>query len=244
MKIGERAEKFFDERFGKYKWYNSFKGDYGFRTIIFAIVGALINIIFACVNGVTALRYMSLWYGVFAGYYLILALQRLGVLAAYRAVLKHCGDDEEKLGRKKLKIYLTNGAVFVPLDIALGAAITVAMLYQKPTITGEIMAITTATYTVYKIISAARNLVKAKKATDPIVQTLRNIGFVDALASVFSLEVTLITTFSETETVQDMRVLMVISGFVVCAFTVGLGSYMIISAVKKLRANNGAIENE
>lgn len=136
----------------------------------------------------------------------------------------------------------------MPLDIALAAAITVMMLTQKPTVTGEIMAISSAAYTTYKVVMAIRNLIKAKSMQDPVVQTIRDIGLIDAFASVFSLEVTLITTFSEEGTLTDMRMLMAISGFAVCAFTIGLGAYMIIKSAKKLGLdgtdNNGVTENE
>jgi len=101
MGIKRRAAEWFDRRLLKYKWYNSFKSDYGFRTMAFAVGGTLINIAFACFNGVTALYYMSLWYGVFAGYYLVLALLRVGVFVAYRIVLCKSAGDEEKLFREK-----------------------------------------------------------------------------------------------------------------------------------------------
>lgn len=243
MKLKERIEQKLDGRLGKYKWYTSFKEDYDFRTLAAMLGGALINIIFACVNGVTALRYLSLWYGVFSGYYFVLAAQRIGVLLSYRAIKKKCGGDEEKLERKKKGIYLVNGAILVPLDIALGALITVMMLKQKPTVTGEIMAITSATYTTYKIVMAIRNLLKARRTQDFLIQTVRNIGIIDALTSIISLEFTLINTFGGEETVADMRVLTAISGLIVCAFTVGLGSFMIIKGTKALNLDKRTKEN-
>jgi len=130
----------------------------------------------------------------------------------------------------------------VPLDIALGAAITVMIKSQKPTATGEIMAITSATYTAVKVTMAAISLSKAKASRDTIAQTLRNIGFVDALASVLSLECTLITTFGEVD--GRMRAVMAVSGLVVCAFTVGLGSYMIVKAAKALNLEKRKNRNE
>lgn len=234
MKLKERIEQKLNSRLGKYKWYNSFKEDYGFRVLVTTMGGVAINIIFACFNGVTAIRYLSIWYGVFSGYYFILAVQRIGIVLSYRRVKRKCGSDEEKLVREKKKIYLINGAILVPLGIALGAVITIMMLRQKPTVTGEIMAIASATYTTYKMVMAIRNLLKAKAAQDFLIQAVRNIGIVDALTSLISLEVTLITTFSEAETIEDMRMLMAISGFVVCAFAVGLSSYMIIKGAKAL----------
>jgi len=241
MKLKERIKNSLNDKFGKYKWYNSFNEDYGFRTLIIMLGGALINIIFACFNGVTAINYKSLWYGVFSGYYIVLALQRIGVLISYHLVKRKCGGNAERLEREKTKIYLANGAVFVPLDIALGTLITVIMVRQKPTVTGDIMAITSATYTTYKVFMAVRNLVKAKAAQDFLIQTVRNIGLVDAITSLISLEVTLITTFGKEETLSNMRVLMALSGLAACVFTIGLGSFMIVKGVRTLKRekNNG-----
>lgn len=238
MKIKDRTEKFFDKYLSGYKWYNTCKDDYTFRTVIMSIGGAVVNVVFAGFNAVTAIYYLSLWYGVFSVYYFILAVLRISVLLSFRHI-KVKYNEGEKFERAKWKIYLVNGATFVPLDIALGAAITVMMFTQKPTITGDIMAISSATYTTYKVVMAIRNLIKATRVKDPIALTVRNIGVVDALASVFSLEITLITTFSESESFESMRPLTAISGFIICAFTIGLGAYMIIKAAKSLGIGSG-----
>ncbi len=89
-----------------------------------------------------------------------------------------------------------------------------------------------AAYAFYKITMAIINLVKAKAAMDPIVQTIRNIGFVDALTSMLVLESRLISTFGSVDI--DMRRLISISSISVCVFVVALGSYMVIRGIKKL----------
>jgi len=237
MKLKERIYGKLDERFGNIKWYRAFREDYGARTLLLSVGGAALNVVFACVQAVTALRYLSVWYGVFAGYYFILALLRLGVLFSYRIVKSRSKGDEEALSRGKRRIYLVNGALFVPLDIALGAVITVMIIKGKPVATGEIMAITTAAYTTYKVTMAVRNLFKARSSHDPIAQTIRNIGFVDALASLLSLSVTLISTFGEMD--DSMLTIVALLGLGSCIFTVGLGSYMIITGAKKSNVNYG-----
>ena len=198
-----------------------------------SVGGAFINFVFAGFNGATAIKYLSVWYGAFAGYYTVLAIQRLLVLIFFRIATKNYGDDGQKLERAKQKIYLVNGAIFVPLDIALGVVVSFMVISRKPTATGEIMAITTAVYTFYKVVMAIRNLFKTKSSNDCVTQTLRNIGIVDALASVLSLEATMIPTFGELN--KDMITLIAVSGLVVCLFTVGLGSYMIIKSAKILQ---------
>lgn len=236
MKLREKIEGKLDKKFGENKFYAQFKEDYGFRTLSLTLGGAFINVVYAIINSVSGMVYMSLWYGVFAGYYVVLALQRIGVILSYRITKRVCAGDKIKLERGKWKIYLANGAVFVPLDMALGVIITVMFIRQKPTVSGDIMAIASAAYTTYKMVMAIRNLLKAKKMDDAIIKTVRCIALVDALASLIVLEMTLITTFGSFEA-EEMRIMTAVTGFVVCAFTIGIGSYMIIKGAKTLGLN-------
>lgn len=214
--------------------------NYGVRTIAVTVGGAAINLLFAIFNGVSAIYHMSIWYGSIAGYYLVLSVQRLFVLAAYRCVKKKYGDNEQKLSEGKQKIYLANGAVIVPLAIALGVAATQMVLSDNPAVTGEIMAITSAAYACFKTVMAVRNFIKARRSNDLVIQTIRNIGFVDALVSVLVLETTLIPTFGAMD--RDMRTIVAVSALVLLLFTIGLGSFMIVTGAKKLSAKKEKTE--
>lgn len=228
-----KIKEFFDSKFSKYGWYHSFTGDYGFRTLVMAIGATLLNMAFAGVNGATAVKYSSLWYGAFAAYYVILVLQRIFVLISFWIIKRKFGNDSQKFEREKQKIYLANGAIFVPLDIALATIAGLMTIFNELTATGEIMAISTAAYAFYKIIMAIINIVKAKKADDAIIQTLRNIGFVDALTSMLVLETTLISTFGELD--KDMRMLISLTSISVCVFVVALGIFMIVKSINKMK---------
>lgn len=214
--------------------------DYGFRTVFFAICACALNFIFAGFNCVAAVKYASVryWYVTFTGYYIVLALQRISILLAFRKIKRKYADDDGLFQRAKWEIYLGSGVFFILLQFALAAVVAQMYLMEKPTETGEIMAITTAVYTVIKITLAIRNLAKAKAFEDVIVQTLRNIGFVDALASLLSLTTTLITTFGVME--GSMQTLFLVLGIVFCAFTITLGICMILRAAKFLKNKNAA----
>lgn len=243
MKVKERITQKANDKFGKYAWYASFKEDYSLQALVIMLGGTLVNVVYAVMNGVSGIKYQFLWYGVFAGYYLVLAAQRLGVIFAYRAAKKKSACDGEKLEREKKKIYLANGAILVPLDIALAAVVTVMFFRKKPVSSGEIMAIASAAYTTYKVVAAIRNLVKAKARQDFLIQTIRNIGIVAALASLIVLQTTLVNTFSAEGEVEEMRPLMAVSSFIVCAFTIGIGVYMIIKGHKALRSDKQEKQN-
>ena len=52
------------------------------------------------------------------------------------------------------------------MELALAAAVTLMILYERPTEYSEIMAITSAAYTFYKVIFAVVNVVKVRKLQD------------------------------------------------------------------------------
>lgn len=229
-----RLKAKFDALFGKYSWYRPFADDFGFRTLILCAGGALMNIVFVCFNGATAVKYKSVWFGAFAGYYFTLAMQRISILLLYRRIAKKYANDKAAMYRAKLKVYLANGTIFVALDVALGVFAGMLVRYGKPTAKGEIMAIASAAYAFLKIALAVRNLVKAARKDDPITQTIRNISFVDALVSMLVLETTLIGTFGQVT--RFMRGVISVSGIAVCLFIVGLGVFMTVRAAKRLKS--------
>ncbi|MDE6274686.1 MAG: hypothetical protein K2L87_06535, partial [Clostridiales bacterium] len=90
------------------------------------------------------------------------------------------------------------------LEFAMAGAVTQMMLSERPAQGGEIMAISTAAYTFYKIIMATYNLIKARKLSNPVTQSLRNLNFADACMSVVSLTVLMISTFDSEDTTMAM----------------------------------------
>ncbi len=130
MKLKEKVATALSNKFGHSELFRSFADDYGFRTLILAIVAIIINVAFAAVNLVTAIIFNSAWYGVFAGYYLFIALQRSAVLITHRIIGRKC-EAPEKLTAAKWKTYIANGTVFIPLDIALGFVAAYLTVYDN-----------------------------------------------------------------------------------------------------------------
>ena len=237
MKILEKIT----DRLKKYALFRPVLENYGIRTITVIVGGAILNLLFAFCNGIVASQYSSIWYGSIAGYYLMVAVQRLFILFSYYIVKKK-SKDAFALAKGKQAVYLANGAVIVPLAIALAVASVQMVLSDRPAKTGDIMAITCAAYTFYKIGMAIRHFIKVRRMKDPFLQTIRNIGIVDALVSVLVLETTLIPTFGQMD--QDMRLIVAISAFVIVSFTIGIGSYMIIEGTKRRTKMNRNVEEE
>lgn len=204
---------------------------YGFRTAAFTALGFAVNVAYALFNGAMAIAGRSVWFAVFALYYLLLSGMRLGVLAAGRNAKKKFADDGNALYGAKLKIYRGCGIALLPLDVALGAAVTLMVCRQDPMPHSEIAAITSAAYAFYKITLAIVNQLKARKLDDPALQAVRSIGLTDAAVSLFALQTTLVSVFSDGDA-ERMLPLNAAVGFCVCALTLGLGIWMIARSVQ------------
>lgn len=212
-----------------------FVRDFGVRTLVFSGISFAVNIAYVLFNGALGIINRSVWYGSLAAYYLFLSGLRLGIFQAGRAAGRKGGD----LCARKLKIYRACGAALLALELALAAAVTQMVLSGNPSAHGEIAAITSAAYAFYKLIFAIRNIFKAKRYSDPLVQCFRNINLTDATVSLLALQTTLVTVFSDGET-GSMRALNAVVGFAVCAFTIAMGAWMIIRADAKLKQRQAA----
>lgn len=209
-------------------------GSYGFRTLVFFSVSFAVNVAFAVFNGVLGILTRSVWYGIFACYYLALSALRGGILLGSARAKKRAAEDGVLLETYKLKLFRLCGCALFALELALAAAVTLMVLSDRPAAYSEIMAITTAAYTFYKVISAVVNVFRVRRLKDPVLQSFRNINLADAAVSLLSLQVTLVAVFSD-GTDGAMNALNAVTGFAVCALTLALGVFMIVRANARLK---------
>lgn len=241
-----KAKRKLTEKLKTNKFAANVLEDYDFKTKFFALISFGITIAFAVMNLVSAVRYRLIWYGALAAYYFVLILFRGGILYANKKCAHKYADKADVYEKCKLQIYLASGAFLIILEFAMMGAVTQMMLSERPTQSGEIMAITNASYTFYKIIMAICNLVKARKLSDPVTQSLRNLNFADACMSVVSLTVLMISTFDGGDPAEALKTVKCVVGFAVCAIIVALAVFMIIRADKKLKSltANGEFTDE
>lgn len=195
------------------------------------------------VNLVNAISYTLVWYGVLSAYYFVLILFRGGVLFADKKCSERFKDDEKKTDISRWRINMASGAFLIVVELVMMGAITQMMLSERPVQSVEITAIITATYTFYKITMAVYNLIKARKISNPVTQSLRNLNFADACMSVVSLTVLLVSTFGDENTAVGIHYMKYAVGFFVCALIIAMATFMIISANKKITSLKGENNN-
>ena len=226
----------FTDRIKNTKFGALFLEQYSFKTLVLALVSLIISIAFAVFNLVLGILENSVWYGALAAYYITLIIFRSAVLVADRICRKKVKD--EALLTAQTRIYLTSGIFLVITEIAMSAAVTQMIIFGLPENTGEIMAIASAAYAFTKIGLAIYNLIKAKKYADPVSRSLRCLNFADACMSMVSLTVVLLSTFGkEQEEGQTILYLKAFAGFLACALVLALATYIIITSIRKLKAD-------
>jgi len=141
MKLKERIKYKLDTKFNKYKYYQLYKDNYLFKTLVFTLISAFIFFGFGIFNLVYGIVLSSYWYLFFSIYYFVIGLMKLLIILVYKTIYKKCSDDEIRLEKEKRKIYLFNGILFFFLGVGLSIVVSMVLNLYKPIVTSEILAI-------------------------------------------------------------------------------------------------------
>ena len=128
------------------------------------------------------------------------------------------------------------GILLLALNFALTGVILLTIAQDTARRYSEIVVISIATYTFYKIIMAVVNMVKVRKMQSPVLITIRNIGVADALVSMLTLQATMLASFQGKGGLDANR-MNAITGMVVCVLILALGVSMIRYAFKNQKDN-------
>ena len=215
--------------------------NYGFRTLVFSTGSMLLTVAYAVYNGVIALmRYLPVWYGALAGYYIILACMRGGILLYHGRRKKTSSERNETVEIKK---YRNSGILLIIVIISLSAAILQMVQADAGFNRPGLMIYVAAAYTFTKITMAIVNFVRAKRQADYTVEALRNVNVADAAVSVLALQTAM---FNEFGAGMSTGLANALTGAGVCLVVLALGIHMIIKGQKGLQKvkeeENGGIQ--
>ena len=173
-----------------YEFTDKLLHDYGYRTVAFGLVTWAVSVAYALFQGTLAVLSHSVWFGALAGYYLVLAFLRGGVILRGRK-----GETEEEKNLLRIRVYRTGGILLIVLTLALSAVVQMVYANRAFEYAG-LMIYASAAYAFYKIIMALYNLVKARRQSDFKIRAVRNINFADAAVSVLALQTAMFQAFS------------------------------------------------
>lgn len=209
-----------------------FLEDYSFRTVLTTVPGVGINVVYTVYNGVIGVMNRSAWFITMTVYYSLLGIMRYRAVSMERK--KSRMEDPEMIRKQELSVMKTDGILLLVLNLALSGIVLLTIAKGHSRKYPEIIAISVAAYTFYKITMAVVNMVKVRKLQSPVLVTIRNIGVADALVSVLTLQTTMIASFQKTDG-MDGAWMNGITGLAVCLLVAALGVSMICSAYRENR---------
>ena len=207
-----------------------FLADYTFRTILTTLPVFLINVAYTVYNGVIGIMNQSVWFITMAVYYSLLGIMRYRAVSTGRKISRL--DDREQIRKKELSVIKTDGILLLVLNLALSGVVLLTIAQDTAKRYSEIMVISIAAYTFYKITMAVVNMVKVRKTKSPILITIRNIGAADALVSMLTLQAAMFASFQDKNSLNTNQ-MNAITGLSVCILISILGISMIWYAWKK-----------
>ena len=215
----------------RHRFTDNLLNDYGFRTVVFATVGSVVNIGYALLQTIVGIVARSIWnIAIAAFYFVLIALKGIAFLGGKRA---------KNNFEKTRKVYRVCGCLLFLLAVTLSA---IVILMNKTNMHFEyagMMIYAAAAYTFYKIIAAAVQFSKAKKRGGLVVQALRNFNLADALYSVFVLQVAMIQAFGSAQDAFANN----ITGAAVALLISGIGLFMIVRSYTLKPPPDGDGEN-
>ena len=201
-------------------------GSQRYRIILSATLAFAFNLLYAIYHCVLGILNLSFWFIAMCAFYGILAIMR------FSAIL--CERNHQKLPDNVTELFVMklSGVLLVILSIVLATVSYISLSQNIAAKHGEIIMITIATYTFYKITMAIVKAIKQHKNPSPLLRTIRNIGYAEVAASIQTLQRSMLASFGSMST-GNIHFMNAVTGAAVCLFVLILGLSMITKSMKK-----------
>ena len=179
-----------------------------------------VNLGFAALKLVCAVRYRSVWEGGLAVYNLLLCVVRLYLLAGFPKGQKRL-DHMAELRRCRV-----TGWLLLLLNAPLALLSTLIVLrgngYHYP----GTLVYAVALHAFYSLILAVVNTIRYRRSCSPVLSAAKAVDLATALVSIFNLETALLSQFGRED--ETFRLTMTAcTAFAVCVLVLGGAVYMI-----------------
>ena len=197
-----------------------------YRIILSATLAFAFNLLYAIYHCVLGILNLSFWFIAMCAFYGILAIMRFSAVLCERNHQKSPDNDTE------LFVMKLSGILLVILSIVLATVSYISLSQNIAAKHGEIIMITIATYTFYKITMAIVKAIKQHKNPSPLLRTIRNIGYAEVAASILTLQRSMLASFG-TMSAGNIHFMNAVTGAAVCLFVLILGLSMITKSIKE-----------
>lgn len=208
---------------------NRYLTDVEFKNHVSLFGSLAVNLLYVGTNVFSAFLYRSVWFAIFAGYYMILAVMRF-LLAAY---IQKNGLGKRRVG--ELKCSRICAVILMTINLVLTGAVPM-MLYRDRGFEYHGMLIyVMAMYAFYMTGSAIVELIKYRKYNNPILSMAKVIKMATALVSMLSLETAMLSRFGEKMPPEDQRIMIAATGAGISLIVAIMAVYMIVRTTKEIK---------
>ena len=212
----------------KNPWGNRYLTDAAFRTHVSLYISLMINIFYVGVNGYSYWLFRSVWFIILAVYYMILAIMRFLLLEYARKK----GIGKERLGELKKARFCS--CILLTLNFVLSGSVLMILYHDKGFEYKGILIFAMAAYTFYITILAIVNLIRYRKYKSPVMTTTKIIALSAALVSMLSLETAMFSQFGENMSIDNQRLMIILTGAAISITVITMSSYMIVKTSREI----------
>ncbi len=189
--------------------------DRRFRIMTGAAATLAMNLLYGTGHAVLGLMDGSVWLLVMAAYYIVLGMMRFGaVLTEYKHASEHF-------------VMRFCGGMLMALALVMGAATVISLIQERAVPHGIVIMLIIAIYTFWKMTMAIVHTVQAHQSGTPLTRTIRNITLASALASLMTMQRSMLVSFQGEATAQEMMILNICTGTAVCLLVFLMGLNMV-----------------
>nr|WP_283245820.1 hypothetical protein [Ligaoa zhengdingensis] len=205
-----------------------------FRALFSTALGLSVNLLYAFYHGALGVVNQSLWFVAMCAYYIILSSMR------FSAVL--CGWKRKSVVPEDTEYFVAKlcGGLLALLSFILAVVVSISLSQNVAVKHGEIVMITIATYTFYKITIAIIRAIKQRKNTAPLLTVIRTIGYAEVAASLLTLQRSMLVSFGPMDD-TSMDIMNGLTGISVCLFILLLGIFTISRSSKERKKADGTV---
>ncbi len=204
--------------------------DVAFKNRVSLYCSLAVNLFYVGVNLFSVFLYRSVWFGIFAVYYTILAVMRFLLV---RYIHKNTLDENRLMELRRSRIC---ALILTTVNLVLFGAVLMILYQNKGFEYHGMLIYIMAMYTFYVTITAVIELVKYRKYHNPILSVSKVIKMAAALVSMLSLETAMLSQFGSETLEQDRRIMVAVTGAGVSTIVIAMTVYMIVCTTREIKA--------
>ncbi len=216
----------------KFKFTRLYLYDVEFRALVALHLGFLINAVYASFRLYDGINVKSVWFIAIGVYYLLFGIIRYLLIRRFGKNKQIANSSAETL--HQIKTYKATGILMLMLNVAMaGMIIQMVVANQTVATYSAYTVVLSAVYTFYITALAINNVIKFRKDKNIILSASKNLSFVGALMSLFTLQTAMLHIFGTTET--NIQLMNSITGGIVTGIALSVALFMIMNSNRKLK---------